>query len=44
MVPRSAHAPAASPELKNKSTARPRNAVENSFNSAVAKKKRRHAD
>jgi hypothetical protein len=35
--------PAANPELKNKSTARPRNTVENSFNSAVAKKDRRHA-
>jgi len=29
--------PAATPELKNKSTGRPRNTVENSFNSAVAK-------
>jgi hypothetical protein len=39
----SKHAPAAIPELKNKSTARPRNTVENGFNSAVAKKDRRHA-
>jgi hypothetical protein len=42
-LPYSDHAPAAIPELKNKSTARPRNTVENGFNSAVAKKDRRDA-
>jgi hypothetical protein len=35
--------PAAIPEFKNKSTAKPRNTVENSFNSAGAKKDRTHA-
>jgi hypothetical protein len=35
--------PAASPELKNKSTVRPDNIVENSLNSAVAKKDRSRA-
>jgi hypothetical protein len=42
-LPYSEYANAAIPELKNKSTARPRNTVENSFNSAVANKDRRHA-
>jgi len=35
--------PAAIPELKSKSTARPDNIVENGLNSAVAKKDRSHA-
>jgi hypothetical protein len=35
--------PAAIPELKNKSTARPDNIVENSLNSANAKKDRSRA-
>jgi hypothetical protein len=42
-LPYSAHAPAAIPESKNKSMARPRNIVENSFNSAVANKDRPRA-
>jgi hypothetical protein len=41
--PRSAHVLAAVPELKSKSTARPRKTVENSFNFAVAKKDQKRA-